>query len=365
MPPGAPTLTVPATDADGSFAVAWTSPSGATSYELQEKSGSGSFGNIYAGSSTSRNITGKTDGTHSYQVRACAGTGNCGRWSSTESVEVSINNAPVVVDDTARTPFGTAVEIAVLDNDTDADADDLTVTAVTTPASGTATITSDADGNDTLVTYTPRSGHPGADTFDYTVSDGAASDAGTVSVTVGLVTVTPNPSTTGSYTLSWDGSPLLADRYRILESVAGGTPSLSYHLGTRAQYRGKASGSYFYLVERCQTPLGELEECVEHGRATARVELPPPPEVTASFDQSSITLGDSVELTWSSSNASQCTGMPPIDSMAASGMKTYTPSSSGSFEVTVTCEGAGGSGSATASATVNTPPTTTTRGSRR
>ena len=227
VPPAAPSLMVPAMDADGGYKVMWSSPSGATSYELQEKSGSGSFGNIYAGSGTSRNITGKTDGTYSYQVRACAGTGNCGDWSSTESVEVSINNAPVAVDDTARTPFGTAVEIAVVDNDTDADGDDLTVTAVTTPASGTATITSDANGDDTRVTYTPRSGHPGADTFDYTVSDGAASDTGTVSVTVDLVTVTPNPSTTGSYTLSWDGSPLLADRYRVLESVAGGTAELS------------------------------------------------------------------------------------------------------------------------------------------
>ena len=356
VPPAAPSLMVPAMDADGGYKVMWSSPSGATSYELQEKSGSGSFGNIYAGSGTSRNITGKTDGTYSYQVRACAGTGNCGDWSSTESVEVSINNAPVAVDDTARTPFGTAVEIAVVDNDTDADGDDLTVTAVTTPASGTATITSDANGDDTRVTYTPRSGHPGADTFDYTVSDGAASDTGTVSVTVDLVTVTPNPSTTGSYTLSWDGSPLLADRYRVLESVAGGTPSLSYHLGTSVQYSGKASGNYYYLVERCETPLGELEECVELGRVTATVELLPPPEVTAEFDQSSIALGESVTLTWSSSNAIQCGGSPSIGSTATSGMKTYTPSSAGSFEVTVTCEGAGGSGSATASVTVNTPP---------
>ena len=356
VPPGAPTLTVPATDADGRFRVIWTSPSGATSYKLEEKSGSGSFRNVYSGSTTSTNITDKSDGTYTYQVRASAGMGNYGDWSSTASVEVSINNAPAAVDDAARTPFGTAVVIAVLANDTDADADDLAVTAVTTPASGSVTITSDDDGNNTQVTYTPQSGHPGADTFDYTVSDGTDSDNGTVSVTVDLVTVTPNPSTTGSYTLSWDGSPLLADRYRVLESAAGGTPSLSYHLGTSAQYSGKASGNYYYLVERCETPLGELEECVERGRATATVELPPPPVVTASFDRSSITLGGSVTLTWSSSNSSQCSGSPSIDSMATSGMKTYTPSSAGSFGVTVTCEGAGGSGSATASVAVNTPP---------
>ncbi len=274
--PAAPTLTVPPTDSDGAYGVSWTRVSGAAGYTLQERSGSGSFGDIYTGSGTSRNITGKTDGTHGYRVQACAGTSNCGRWSSTGSVAVSLNSAPAAADDAARTPFRTAVEIAVLANDTDADGDDLTVTAVTTPANGAAAITADDDGDDTLVTYTPRSGHPGTDTFDYTVSDGTDTDTGTVSVTVDLVTVTPNPSTTGSYTLSWDGSPLLADRYRVLESFAGGTPAFSYHLGTSAQYSGKASGDYHYLVEACETPLGQLEECAELGRATATVELPPP-----------------------------------------------------------------------------------------
>ena len=250
-PPSAPTLTVPATDADGSYAVSWTASAGATSYRLEEKPAGGSFSKVHDGANRSHEIEGKTNGTYSYRVRACAS--NCGAWSSAESVAVSITNAPVAVDDAARTPFRTAVPIPVLDNDTDADDDDLMVTAVTAPASGTATITSDDDGNNTRVTYTPRSGHPGADTFDYTVSDGTATDTGTVSVTVDLVTVTPNPSTTGSYTLSWDGSPLLADRYRVLESGAPGDPPLSsYHLGTSVVYTGKATGSYHYLVEACE-----------------------------------------------------------------------------------------------------------------
>ncbi len=273
--PSAPTLTVPSASSDGRYTVSWTSVSGTTVYKLQEKSGNGRFKDVYSGSSTSTSITGKTDGTYSYQARACAGAGNCGDWSSTESVEVSINHAPVAVDDTARTPFRTAVVVSVLDNDTDADGDDLTVMAVTTPDDGAVTITTDDDGDDTQVTYTPQSGHPGTDTFDYTVSDGTASDTGTVTMTVDLVMVTPNPSTTGSYTLAWDGSPLLADRYRVLESFAGGTPSSSYHQGTSVYYSGKASGNYYYLVERCETPLGELEECVDLGRATARVVLAP------------------------------------------------------------------------------------------
>ena len=271
VPPGAPRLTVPATDADGSYRVRWTSPSGATSYELQEKSGSGSLGDVYTGSSTSTNITGKAHGTYSYRVHACAGTGNCGGWSSTESV--SINNAPVAVDDTTRTAFDTAKVIDVLANDTDADGDDLTVTVVTTPADGTATITSDADGNDTLVTYTPDSGHPGEDTFDYTVFDGTASDTGTVEVTVDLVKVTPNPSTTGSYTLSWEAT-FLADRYWVRESVPGGESLSSFHSTTSVDYTGKATGEYTYDVFRCKTSPGPGEICEGYGSAKASVILP-------------------------------------------------------------------------------------------
>ena len=357
VPPGVPTLKVPPTDADGSYTVSWTSPAGATSYKLQEKSGSGSFGDVYSGSSASRNITGKASGTYSYRVRACAGSNNCGGWSATESVAVSVstNRVPEAEDDTARTPFGTAVVIAVLENDTDADDDDLTVTAVTPPANGTAEITSDADGNSTLITYTPKSGHPGADTFDYTVSDGTDSATGTVSVSVDLVTVTPNPSTTGSYTLSWDSAA--ANRYQVLEIGADGNfISSNYHSTTSVRYSGKASGEYTYSVRRCNVVLGRREVCVLHGRATARVELPPEVTVDASFDRSSITLGDSATLTWSSKNATRCSGSPSTGSMATSGKKKYTPPSAGSFEVTVTCTGAGGSASDTASVRVTSAP---------
>ena len=42
---------------------------------------------------------------------------------------------------------------------------------------------------------------------------------------------------------------------------------------------------------------------------------------------------------------------------ATSGTKTYTPSSAGSFSVTVTCTGDGGSADDSASVTVYEPPT--------
>ncbi|MDE0223711.1 MAG: Ig-like domain-containing protein [Gammaproteobacteria bacterium] len=289
VPPGAPSLTVPPSDADGDYAVTWTQPSGATSYQLEEKPAGGTFENIYGGDSDSTNITGRADGTYTYQARACAGEGNCGDWSARGSVSVARtsqppvtpNTAPVAVDDMAETPFETAVVIAVLDNDTDADGDDLTVTAVTAPADGTATVTRDADGNNTLVTYTPWFNNPGTDVFDYTVSDGTATDTGSVGVRVKRVTVTPNPSTTGIYTLSW--SRTFADKYKVFESADGGkTYAVPREYVTNSvQYTGKASGDYSYIVHHCEVPFEDPggETCSLLGSADVTVLLPPEPTI--------------------------------------------------------------------------------------
>lgn len=71
---------------------------------------------------------------------------------------------PTAVNDTASTVEQTAVRINVLANDTDPDGDTLTVTGVGTAANGT--VVNNGDGT---VTYTPRAGFIGADTFTYTI----------------------------------------------------------------------------------------------------------------------------------------------------------------------------------------------------
>jgi hypothetical protein len=87
---------------------------------------------------------------------------------------------PVAQDDVATTQRDTAVTVDVLANDSDPDGDPLTVVAVADPAHGSA-----VDNGDGTVTYTPDAGFVGADTFAYTISDGAGgSDGATVFVTV-------------------------------------------------------------------------------------------------------------------------------------------------------------------------------------
>ena len=99
------------------------------------------------------------------------------------------NNPPMAVDDSATTPQGTPVTIDVLNNDYDPDGDTPTLDSVGQGTNGSVT----NNGND--VTYTPNSGFTGADSFNYTISDGnGGTDTATVTVTV---TVIETPATIG------------------------------------------------------------------------------------------------------------------------------------------------------------------------
>ena len=89
----------------------------------------------------------------------------------------SVCTPPVANADSAATPAGTAVTIAVLANDTGSAP--LSVSAVTQGANGAAAIV--AGG----VSYTPNTGFTGTDTFTYTAANACGTSTATVTVTVG------------------------------------------------------------------------------------------------------------------------------------------------------------------------------------
>ena len=75
-----------------------------------------------------------------------------------------------------------------------------------------------------------------------------------------------------------------------------------------------------------------------------------PPTVSVTLSQTKATVGSSVTLTWSSTNATSCTG---LDSMVAgiqptSGNMTITPTFGGRFTYTISCDGAGGTSKSSA-----------------
>jgi len=95
--------------------------------------------------------------------------------------------------------------------------------------------------------------------------------------------------------------------------------------------------------------------------ASVTVTAPPAPTVTISVAPTSIVLGKSATLTWSSTNASACTATNGwTGSEAVSGTQSVTPSASGSVSFVLTCTGSGGSANATATLTVTTPAPTVT-----
>jgi hypothetical protein len=103
-----------------------------------------------------------------------------GEARATVTVNVApANLPPAALDDLATTPEDQAVTVSPRANDLDPDDDPLDVTAVTQGANGAVVLNAD----DT-VTYTPAANFGGTDSFTYTLTDGAATDAATVTVTV-------------------------------------------------------------------------------------------------------------------------------------------------------------------------------------
>ena len=104
--PSSPALNDPgATDTDGDYTVSWSSVSGATSYTLEEDTSS-SFGSptvVHSGAGTSKYVTGKSDGTYYYRVKACNACG-CSGWSNVEDITVEIGNV-ITVDDSGGADY--------------------------------------------------------------------------------------------------------------------------------------------------------------------------------------------------------------------------------------------------------------------
>ncbi|GAA4229138.1 hypothetical protein GGQ68_001343 [Sagittula marina] len=99
------------------------------------------------------------------------------------------NTPPTAVDDEASTGVGTPVTLTPLANDSDPEGDPITLTSVTAPANGTVTF----DPTTGEVTYTPNAGFEGTDTVDYTITDGALTDTGTITFTVDDDDLPPPP----------------------------------------------------------------------------------------------------------------------------------------------------------------------------
>jgi Bacterial Ig domain/Fibronectin type III domain len=185
----------------GQVQLAWdapdssTPPAGYMLYYWQEPTGVPQ--SVDMGPQTTYALDGLVNGaTYSFAVTEYDTAGNESGESNIVTVTMpSDDSLPVALPDTASTPAGTPVTIAVLANDNDPAGYPFTITAVAQGASGSVI----SDG--TTVTYTPAATFGGTDSFTYTITDsaGAAATATvTVTVTVTVFAIIPLDAASGT-----------------------------------------------------------------------------------------------------------------------------------------------------------------------
>lgn len=135
------------------------------------------------------NTTQSGDGSHTLQVVAADAAGNVASAVRTVTVTNNVNHAPVAVNDAFNAPYRpnssyTAQVFNVLANDSDADGNlnPASVKIVKSPNKG-GTVRVNTNGT---VSYTPKKGYRGAETFGYSVNDSLGATSNTATVTVNV-----------------------------------------------------------------------------------------------------------------------------------------------------------------------------------
>ncbi|GAC22237.1 Ig-like domain-containing protein [Paraglaciecola arctica] len=179
------------------------------------------FGNVTITAENQLAYQSKADFIGQDKVIYSVSDGNGGTDSSTVSMTVYANDAPIAQNDSANTNDRTSIIIDVLANDSDVDGDDLTIVSASVDE-GSVII-----NQDNTLTYKPSSGFSGSTTIDYNVDDGQGGQA-SATVTVDIkayqsVTV-KNKSKGGSISLmiiGLMGLVLYRQRRRLLISKKG------------------------------------------------------------------------------------------------------------------------------------------------
>jgi hypothetical protein len=190
-------------------------------------------------------------------------------------------------------------------------------------------------------TGVPVSSQVGA--MDYFGSSTSSAQPLTVSAPPATVSISMSPATITlgqSATLTWKAANATA-------CTASGAWSGAQSTTGTLTATPSAVGKVTYTLA-CTGAGGNAS-----GMATLTVNLPPP-TVALAVSPTSITVGQSATLTWSSTNATSCTaGGAWSGSQATGGTLSETPSAAGTLSYTLSCTGTGGSSSKTAALTVS------------
>ncbi len=163
-----------------------------------------------------------------------------------------------------------------------------------------------------------------------------------------------------SATLTWSSTNANAGNGNPSCTASGAWSGGQGGSGT-SQVTPTATGSFTYTLTCSDFSNVTNTSPSASATATLTVTAPPAPVVTVNVAPSTIAVGQSATLTWSSTNATTCSANSAWSgAQATSGMLTLTPTVAGGFAYSLTCTGAGGTGNGATALIVSPTPGSTT-----
>jgi len=252
--PAPPTITVPTGITNGTYTVSWTTPAGATTYDVQESVNNGAWTMIASGT-TANSISrpGTTTGSYTYQVLAKNSYGARG-WAA--STAVSVDTTYGVVP-----PAPAALSVPGTSSDGSAALSWSAVSQVThyivqqsTNGGNTWTTIYNSAGTSTAVSGLANGSYLFQVQACNNYNCGPWTQSGALVVTHPPASVptltTPATNNTGGYFVAWT-AVATATSYVLQEQVNGGAWTQVQANGSLSWTASRGNGTYGYRVEAC------------------------------------------------------------------------------------------------------------------
>ena len=345
-----PTVTLNATPGQvapgGTLSLTWSSSDSSASCTASSTDSNSTWKGAQPAAGTTQVTAAQTPGTYTYSL-SCSNAAGSG-----------VGTASVTVGQAAAPTVNISVSPPAIQAQQQGQQAELAVVKWTT-TNATSCKASGGDGADGWDGSTqPTSGSfnvsapptPGTYAYTLTCSGPGGSGAGTADLTVTsgpapTVQITPHSQSIpvgGTASFSW-----VSTNVSVCEASGAwsGQQPVNGSFNTGAL---TTAGVYQYTLT-CSGSAGSATDTT-----TVTVGTPPPPTVTISVAPTSIQGGQSATLTWSSTNATDCTasgswsGDRPVSGTASTG----TLNTAGVYSYTLTCTGPSGSAAASALLTV-------------
>ncbi|MEW5251689.1 phage tail protein [Microbulbifer sp. 2201CG32-9] len=250
--PGTPSsITVPATDNNGSFSISWGTSSGTVSrYELWEQKNSNSYVRVHNASARSKSLSGRADATYKYRVRACNDSG-CSGWRyggnsltvrnkpgapGTPNNPTSSSNGSYTISWAAAS--GTVTYYLLQESSNNGSS----WTSHNTGTSRSFSVTAKPEGS-----YLYRV--TACNTYSWSCATGGQKQTSVAYPAAGSAPSVPSQHAEGVITVSW--SERSGNGYRIRENQSGRTWDVDTDVNSYLISTPASDGSYTYSLASC------------------------------------------------------------------------------------------------------------------